>query len=328
MCTAIRLKNADVYFGRNLDLDKAFGQKVVFVPRDYAFRFRDGTSSQRHPALLGMATVVDGYPLFADAMNENGLAIAGLNFPGNAHYFQRQDGKKNVSPFELVPYVLSAFSSVDDFLDKAGTLSLWDQPFSDHLPLAPLHWIVADRKKAIVLESMADGLHVYENPFDVLTNNPPFPFHRDNLTRYRNLSSRQGENGFASDLSLEPFAAGFGTSFLPGGLDSVSRFVRACYAVKNVAFKEKEEKTTVMTFFRVLSSVFFLPGLVINSDGSLEKTLYSSCMNLDKGIYYYRTEDFDTIQSVKMDNFKKDGNEISAMPLDGEEIIVDRSCVA
>ena len=120
MCTAIRLKNADVYFGRNLDLDKAFGQKVVFVPRDYAFRFRDGTSSQRHPALLGMATVVDGYPLFADAMNENGLAIAGLNFPGNAHYFQRQDGKKNVSPFELIPHVLSAFSCEKSRLGEGG----------------------------------------------------------------------------------------------------------------------------------------------------------------------------------------------------------------
>lgn len=43
-----------------------------------------GPEMKRHYAILGMAHVAEGYPLYYDAINEKGLGMAGLNFVGNA----------------------------------------------------------------------------------------------------------------------------------------------------------------------------------------------------------------------------------------------------
>ena len=56
--------------------------------------------------------------------------------------------------------------------------------FSEQLPTAQLHWIIADKDSCIVVESMKDGLHVYDNPVGVLTNNPPFPGQMFALNNY------------------------------------------------------------------------------------------------------------------------------------------------
>lgn len=54
-----------------------------------------------------MATVAEDTALYAEAVNEKGLYMAGLNFPGNAHYFVRDvPGKEMVAPYELIPLVL------------------------------------------------------------------------------------------------------------------------------------------------------------------------------------------------------------------------------
>ena len=81
MCTSIALTTGDFYFGRNLDLEYSFGEQVAVTPRQYPIVFRKAGECRRHYAMIGMATVVDGYPLYAEAANEKGLCIAGLNFP-------------------------------------------------------------------------------------------------------------------------------------------------------------------------------------------------------------------------------------------------------
>lgn len=70
--------------------------------------------------------------------------------------------------------------------------------------------MIADRTGCITLESTADGLHVYDNPAGVLTNNPPFPLQMFNLNNYRNLSPRQPENQFAPGLPLSAYSRGMG----------------------------------------------------------------------------------------------------------------------
>ena len=315
MCTAIRIRSHDAYFGRNLDLNYSFGQQVVFTPRNYAFSFTDGDVQESHYAILGMATVMKDYPLYADAFNEKGLAIAGLNFPGNAVYFKSQPGKNNVSPFELIPFLLSRFSSVEEarpFLEK---LNLVDIPFAKEVPLAPLHWILADGKESLVLESSAEGLRIYEDPFDVLTNNPPFPYHRENMKRYRLLSNQEGEARLSKDLDMKPFSVGFGSMFLPGDYSSPSRFAKACYLVKNAAFEDDSDETARRLFFRILESVSFPRGSVLNPDGTYETTLYSACMNLDRRTYSYRTERCDTVTMVRMDDMDLDGTKLKSAPL-------------
>ena len=102
MCTAISYKNGDAYFGRNLDLERGYGEQVVITPRQYRFTMRHGAPIIHHYAMIGMAAVADGYPLYYDATNEMGLSMAGLNFPGNAVYHSYDPCKDNIAPFECI----------------------------------------------------------------------------------------------------------------------------------------------------------------------------------------------------------------------------------
>ena len=85
MCTCITFKNNGFYFGRNLDLERSFGEQAVIMPRAFPLRLQNQTLRE-HPAVIGTAHVADGTPLFAEAMSEHGLCAAGLYFPQNAVY--------------------------------------------------------------------------------------------------------------------------------------------------------------------------------------------------------------------------------------------------
>ena len=108
MCTAATYQTRDFYFGRNLDYECSYGEQVVVVPRNFPFALRHGGELARHYAMIGMAHVAGGYPLFYDAVNEKGLCIAGLNFVGNAVYGKPQAGCENIAVFELIPWLLGA----------------------------------------------------------------------------------------------------------------------------------------------------------------------------------------------------------------------------
>ena len=82
MCTAISLGS---YFGRTLDLEYSYNETVAVMPRNFPFSLRNGDNLSSHFAIIGMATVADGFPLFYDAMNERGLCAAGHNFPKSAN---------------------------------------------------------------------------------------------------------------------------------------------------------------------------------------------------------------------------------------------------
>lgn len=84
MCTAVTYKTKDHYFGRNLDLDFSYNESVTVTPRNYPFKFREEGARETHFAMIGMAFVLEGYPLYYEATNEKGLSMAWLNFPENA----------------------------------------------------------------------------------------------------------------------------------------------------------------------------------------------------------------------------------------------------
>ena len=103
MCTAITYTTKDHYFGRNFDLEYSYREEVTVVPRNFPFRFRRAGECASHYALIGMAFVQENYPLFYDAVNERGLGMAGLNFPGNAVYFPKKRAKPTFRPLNSFP---------------------------------------------------------------------------------------------------------------------------------------------------------------------------------------------------------------------------------
>ena len=314
MCTAVAYKTKDYYFGRNLDLEYSYHETVTITPRNYCFRFRNTEDMTTHYAIIGMAYVVDSYPLYYDATNEKGLSVAALNFPDNAVYQGVKEEKINVASYELIAWILSRFSSVDEVLKVAGKVNITNQSFNKELPVSPLHFMIADKKKSIVLEPMTMGLMVYDNPVNVLTNNPPFLYHITNLNNYMSLTSEKPKNNFSDKLSLNQYSRGMGSLGLPGDLSSASRFVRAAFTSLNSISGESEVES-VSQFFHILNSVYQQRGCVKMDKGIYEKTVYSSCCNTDKGIYYYTTYENSRITAVDMHKEDLNGQELISYEL-------------
>ncbi len=320
MCTAITFQTKDMYFGRNLDLHFSYDEKVTITPRRYPFHFRYGKEMKNHYAMIGMATIADGYPLYYDATNEKGLSLAGLNFPDNATYYPAANEMDNIAPFELIPWLLGQCATVSEALAKIETLNLWNAPFSQQFPLSPLHWLLADKSKSIVLEPLADGLKIVENSVGVLTNNPPFEYHMYNLANYMNVTAQIPQNRFSQKVSLKPYSLGMGGIGLPGDLSSGSRFVKATFTKLNSRSGDSESES-ISQFFHILGSVFQQRGLTPVEDNGFEYTIYSSCCNTDRGIYYYTTYENSQISAVAMHNEDLDKEELISYPLiEGQQI--------
>lgn len=314
MCTAVTYKTKDFYFGRTLDYDASYGEEVTVTPRNFPLTFRDMGTLDRHYAIIGMAHVVDDYPLYFDGVNEKGLAMAGLNFVGYAHYGKVQPGKENVAQFEFIPWILARCASVEEARERIEKINLTDTAFSGDLPPAQLHWIIADHHEAITVEAVEAGLRVYDNPAGVLTNNPPFDEQLFQLNNFMHLSPKPPENRFSEKLDLRAYSRGMGALGLPGDLSSQSRFVRAAF-VKLNSRSGTMETESVSQFFHILESVAQPRGCCDLGDGSFERTIYSSCCNTDKGIYYYTAYDNHQITAVHLHREKLDDVFLVRYPL-------------
>jgi choloylglycine hydrolase len=320
MCTAATYKTKDFYFGRTLDYEFSYGETVTVSPRNFEFHFRNVSSIPSHYAIIGMAFVAEGYPLYYDAVNEKGLAMAGLNFVGNAYYRKPDDTKDNICQFELIPWILSQCSTVQEARGLLANINITDQPFSAQLPLAELHWIIADCNSAITLESVRDGIKVYDNPVGVLTNNPTFDQQLFSLNNYRHLSPKSPPNTFSTDLDLKLYSRGMGALGLPGDLSSQSRFIRVAFT-KMDSFSKEDESSSVSQFFHILGSVDQPRGCCDLGDNKFEITIYTSCCNASKGIYYYTTYDDHQITAVDMNKEDLNATQLVSYPLiTGEQI--------
>lgn len=304
MCTALTLSGDSFYFGRTLDLEMSFNEKVVIIPRNFSFSFREASTDSPHAAIIGMATIKNGYPLLYDGTNEWGLSMAGLNFPDNAFFPPRSDAKTNIAPFEFIPYILSKCKTVTQAKDAIKEVHLADIDFDDDYHAAPLHWIIADAYSAITVEPTKEGLKVYENPLGILTNNPPFPYHMTNLNNYMALSPLPPDNNFSREISFETYSRGMGTLGLPGDSSSASRFVRAAfykYNAKPLDFGD------IPLFFRIMASIEQTKGSVILQNRKEVISVYTSCCDTQKGIYYYKTYEsgINAIDMKKVDTNQK-----------------------
>lgn len=314
MCTAATYEADAFYFGRTLDYEFSYGETVTVMPRRFPLSFRDAGCMQQHYAIIGMAHVADQYPLYYDAVNEKGLCMAGLNFVGNAHYCEKQPRRDNIAQFEFIPWVLCQCAGLGEAKKLLQKISLWNQPFSDALPVAQLHWIISDRTGSVTVESTKEGLSVYDNPVGVLTNNPPFPMQMFQLCNYMSLSPDSPQNTFSDKLDLQPYSRGMGALGLPGDLSSQSRFIRAAF-VKLNSRSADDESSAVSQFFHILGAVDQPRGCCRLPNGAYEISIYTSCCNADKGIYYYKTYDTHSIIGVDMHKENLDGEALCGYPL-------------
>ena len=299
MCTAIAYSGQDFYFGRNLDFEHSFSEKIVVTARDFPLSFRHTDKIFSHYAIIGMGIVSNNFPLYFDAANENGLSVAGLLFPHFSVYHPPKEGKLNIASFEFIPYILSICGSVAEARELLSGINITNTQFSDEFPPSPLHFIIADKDGCIVAESTAEGLMVYDNPVGVLTNAPPFPSQMHNLRNFINLSPREPESDFPH------YSRGLGSVGLPGDFSSQSRFVKASFLKQNSP-KYENEQECISQFFHILDSVLMVRGSVFTENEDMEISHYSSCINASRGIYYYKTYDNLSPSAVRLSDYDLD----------------------
>lgn len=320
MCTAITLKTKDFYFGRTLDNEFSYIEQVTVTPRNFGLDFKCGISLKNHLAIIGMAFVQNDFPLYYDAMNEAGLAMAGLSFPKNAYYRKPVEGKENIAYFELILWVLSQCKTVNDARTLFEKINITDTPFSEQLPTSPLHWMIADSNCSIVVESTRDGVAIYDNPIGVMTNNPQFFMHLQRLNDFMHLTPKEPQNNFSNKVNLERYSKGLGAVGLPGDLTSTSRFVRAAFNKCNSVSGDSEEES-VGQFFHILGTVEQVKGACDLGNGLYNTTIYTSCCNATKGIYYYTTYTNRSITAIDMNKCNLESNTLQCFPLECKEKI-------
>lgn len=320
MCTAATYCNGDFYFGRNLDYEFSYGEHVTIMPRNYPIRLHSG-ALDRHHAMIGMAHIQDDYPLYYDAVNEKGLCIAGLNFVGNAVYPPVTRGVASVAQYALIPWLLGTCANIAEARSALARVVIDGTPFAPELPCAQLHWLVADRSGCIAVEATADGLHVYDDPAGVLTNNPPFPQQMAALRNYTRLSPSQPPADFCGvPVTLD--SRGMGALGLPGDLSSGSRFVRAAFTKLHSVCGESEADC-VGQFFHIMETVSQTRGCCEVAPGEFERTIYTSCWNAARGIYYYTTYGNRRITAVDLHREPLDGTALRRYPmLTAEDILM------
>lgn len=198
-----------------MDLDFSYDEKVTICSRNFEIKFANTGSIKSHYAMIGIATIVDNYPLYYDATNEKGLSMAGLNFPDNAYYRKLEEGRENIATYEFILWILSQCRSVKEARVLCEKMNLANQAFSEKFPVSALHWIIADKDESIVVESVREGIKIYDNPVGVLTNNPLFDVQLFNLNNYRHLSSTIGPNLFSKELELKEYSRVWEVSVYP-----------------------------------------------------------------------------------------------------------------
>lgn len=319
MCSAIVYRSNNSYIGRNLDLEYRYDEKVVIIPRNYTLDFKFIPPINRHYAIIGTATLIDNKPLYYDAVNEAGVGIVALNFVGNAYYSEKKSGVINLAPYEIIQYILAYADNIDSAVKKIEKINIVDMPFNESTPNPQLHWLISDRERSIVIECVKDGIKIYDNPFDVLTNNPPFDYHLNNINNYINITSEEPCIRFSQKANMCLYSKGMGGIGLPGDYSSSSRFVKAAFVNLNSPVISQEGES-VNQVFHILKSVEMPLGCVKIED-KYEITQYTSCCNIDKGIYYYMTYNNPHISSIDIKHEDLDSKEYTAYPMAFESTI-------
>ena len=298
MCTAFGINLSDRFFGRNLDLCGHFEEQTVLTPRNFVWESRREGMQKTRYAMIGMASIEKNFPLYAEAVNEKGLGVAGLNFVGNAVFSdQSVNGKQNVATFELILWLLGSCASIEEAAKSLDLLHLTNDCFRSDLPPAALHWIISDGVRSLTLESTKKGMAVYENRCMTLTNNPPFPFQVAAWLKMPDCVEFRQELNFDRELDFCADTLGEECAVIPGGYTSTDRFLRTAWLLRHTKSAGSVDRD-LAACFQILDTVAPIYGCVRETNGSTHYTVYSVCANLSKGIFYWKGAESPQVISI------------------------------
>ncbi|MGD9475243.1 MAG: choloylglycine hydrolase family protein [Eubacteriaceae bacterium] len=327
MCTSLTYQTNDQhhFLARTMDFAFLFKPEVLVYPKNYGFRLylTDDILTVKY-AFMGFGQrFEDSYDGFADGVNEKGLSCAALYFPGYAYYSnQAIEEKKNIAPYELVPYILSQCDSIDSVIALMKNTNLVSEPFKKLDFLPPLHFIISDQfGRCIVIEPRESGLEILENSIGIMTNSPPFDWHITNINNFIGIHPTQNEGLNLSGVTFKPFSQGFGTIGLPGDFTSPSRFVKTVFS-KFSSTPCNLYTDGMSTIFHILDGVSLIKGSVVTEEQDLEFTQYTACYDLTTQTLYYKTYSNSQINAVSLSPENVNSTSVSAYPVSMEQSVL------
>jgi choloylglycine hydrolase len=300
--------------------------EMVLVPRSTAFSSalgggKTGAAWKNPVGYVGVNA--GGLPYATDGMNEAGLTVGVLFFPGFAGY---QDVKPDelpttISNIDFANYILGNFKTVDEAraaIPKLRVVRNLDIEKEFGTPL-PLHYVISDATGAsLIVEYMNGEMRMFDNKVGAMTNSPNYDWHLLNLRNYANLTPQAAPPRSIDGVSLAPFGAGSGMLGLPGDFTPPSRFIRAV-AFVNAMAPAKDAADAVNAASRMLNNFDIPKGLVREGnaeDFHLGYTQWSVIGDMTHKVYYYWTMYDRRMRSVDLSKLDFGAAKPSAFPLD------------
>ena len=267
-CTEFRVSSEDssVIIGRSMEFNLDLKSDLVVEPAGFIHHAVpklgcpvSSIMTWNNSYRIAYLDVLD-LPFASDGLNEAGLSVGSLLFPGFAKFqdipIDRCDNA--ISSLQFPLWILGKFGTVRQLREalKEDSFPLvWLAEVPEIKVVFELHFSVYDATgDGIVIEYTEQGRKVYNNTLGVVTNSPPYDFHLTNIRNYIELSKVAHDPLKLGKVEFSPIGQGSGLLGVPGDFTPPSRFVRTA-AIVHFADEVKTGKDAVMLGFHVLNTV-------------------------------------------------------------------------
>lgn len=311
-CTSILYtdKDGNGYHGRTLEFSTPIPSWATYFPAGSKIvsstpSGKDGLTFNTKYAILAMTAPLDPKAKqagIAEGMNDHGLSISMQWFNGTSSPAVGNDNSIILASTDLGAWVLGNFKSAAEVKAaiNSGSTEFWVPVASYIDPDAPMpqHFAVHDRSgNAIVIEFSNGKANVYDNPVGALTNDPPFPWHLENLNNYT-FTNRDKNTGKLGKLTLNSTDGGNALTGLPSAETSPGRFVKAAF-YNNYVRKAKTPDEAIITLAHIMNNFDRPIDLTVDGAGgkgdgvrgnsfSSEATVWTVLNDLTRNKFYYR----------------------------------------
>lgn len=269
-------------------------------------------------------------PIVVDGINEEGLYFGAFYFKGLAEYekITPANRTKAISSEELGTYILSQFATVDEVKSALPNLTIVGTWIKEIDSFAPFHYAITDRSgESIVVETTVDGLKIFDNTVNAVTNNPTYDWHLTNLNNYVGLTAENRGPQTVGRQKVMPFGEGTGLFGLPGDHSSPSRFVRAT-AFANSILPSETAEDAVFSAFHLLNHFDIPKGSIreeIQDELFTDYTVWTSVADTKNSVYYYKTYQTQQVEKVDLKAALKNLREPKVIKMESGFSVTDRS---
>lgn len=335
MCTSFTIGDRDsgLVYGRTMEFTLDLRSQIMVIPAGTKLNGTDrhgevGTGGLAWEATYAVAAAnALGIVMAVDGVNERGLVFGALNFPASAGYLEvsDEDQSGSIASFEVGTYLLTTCTTVEEVKQALGRVPVQGVKlaiYGGNVP--PLHYTVHDADGGSIVIEYANGrLDIHDNPTTIMTNEPPFPIHLQNLAQYQYVTNHAPAPIEVNGLTLSAPSSGDGVNGLPAGFIATSRFVRAFW-FRQFALAFDTPTDGVQIARHILNQFDIPPGTVMTEAGGTgegggvagaEITQWMTVIDQRNAVMYASTYDHPNLVKVDVARAAARADGVAFIPL-------------